>query len=74
MPGSRTGDSIVSIDGTTISTAQDLTNALLKYKPGDTVTVGWVDAQGTSHSASVQLTTGPRPDPTWFGLTRPGPA
>jgi S1-C subfamily serine protease len=49
----------VSIDNTTISSASDLTNALVHYKPGDTVTVGWVDAQGASHSASVQLTTGP---------------
>jgi len=53
------GDTIVSIDNATISTAQDLSNALLKDKPGDTVTVGWVDAQGTSHSTPVQLTTGP---------------
>ena len=58
-PGSGTSDTIVSINGSTISTAADLSNALLKYKPGDTVTVGWVDVQGTSHSASVQLTTGP---------------
>ncbi|HXQ61512.1 MAG TPA: trypsin-like peptidase domain-containing protein [Acidimicrobiales bacterium] len=53
------GDTIVSINGSTISTAEDLSNALLKYKPGGAVTVGWVDAQGTSHSTSVQLTTGP---------------
>jgi S1-C subfamily serine protease len=57
--GIGTGDTIVSIDNTTISSASDLTNALVHYKPGDTVTVGWVDAQGASHSASVQLTTGP---------------
>jgi len=57
--GIGTGDTIVSINSTTISTATDLTNALLKFKPGDTVTVGWVDAQGASHSASVQLTAGP---------------
>ena len=57
--GITAGDTIVSIDNATISTAQDLSNALLKDKPGDTVTVGWVDAQGASHSASVQLTTGP---------------
>ncbi len=57
--GIGTGDTIVSINGTTITSAQDLTNALLNDKPGDSVTVGWVDTQGTSHSASVQLTAGP---------------
>jgi S1-C subfamily serine protease len=57
--GIATGDTIVSIDGSTVSSAQDLTNALLAHSPGDTVTVGWVDAQGASHSASVQLTQGP---------------
>jgi len=57
--GIGTGDTIVSINGTTIASAQDLTNALLAHKPGDTVTVGWVDGQGTSHTASVQLTAGP---------------
>jgi S1-C subfamily serine protease len=57
--GIGTGDTIVSVNGTTISSAQDLTNALLKYKPGNSVTVGWVDAQGANHSASVQLTSGP---------------
>ena len=53
------GDTIVSINGTTISSAEDLTNALLKFKPGASVTVGWEDAQGASHSASIELTTGP---------------
>ena len=44
--GIGTGDTIVSIDNTTITSGRDLTNAMVKYKPGDTVTVGWVDAQG----------------------------
>jgi S1-C subfamily serine protease len=57
--GIGTGDTIVSVNGTTITSAESLTNALLGFKPGASVTVGWVDAQGTSHSASVQLTTGP---------------
>jgi S1-C subfamily serine protease len=57
--GIGTGDTIVSINGTTISSAEGLTNALLGHKPGDSVTVGWEDTSGTAHSASVQLTTGP---------------
>lgn len=57
--GIGAGDTIVSINGTTISSAEGLSEALLDFAPGDTVTVGWVDAQGTSHTTSVQLTTGP---------------
>jgi S1-C subfamily serine protease len=57
--GIGTGDTIVSINGTTISSADGLSNALLGHKPGDSVTVGWQDTSGTAHSASVQLTTGP---------------
>jgi S1-C subfamily serine protease len=57
--GIGTGDTIVSINGTTITSAESLTTALLDHKPGDTVTVGWVDAEGANHSSSVQLTTGP---------------
>jgi len=57
--GIGAGDTITAVDGTTISSANDLSNTLLHYKPGDTVTVTWVDGQGTSHSAQVQLTTGP---------------
>jgi S1-C subfamily serine protease len=57
--GIGTGDTIVSINGTTISSAEGLTNALLGHKPGDSVTVGWQDTSGATHSASVQLTTGP---------------
>ncbi len=53
------GDTIVSINSTTISSADGLSSALLHYKPGQTVTVGWSDAQGASHTASIQLTTGP---------------
>jgi S1-C subfamily serine protease len=57
--GIGTGDTIVAINGTAITSAEGLTTALLDHKPGDTVTVGWVDAEGANHSAAVQLTTGP---------------
>ena len=57
--GITTGDTIVSVDGTTVSSSSDLGNALQGFKPGDVVTVGWVDADGAQHSASVTLTTGP---------------
>jgi S1-C subfamily serine protease len=57
--GIGAGDTIVSVNGTTITSANDLSNAMLTHKPGDQVTVGWVDGQGTSHTASVTLIAGP---------------
>lgn len=57
--GIRPGDTIVSVGATAISSASDLSNALMNDKPGASVTVGWVDSSGASHSAVVTLTTGP---------------
>ncbi|HYA69706.1 MAG TPA: trypsin-like peptidase domain-containing protein [Acidimicrobiales bacterium] len=57
--GIAVGDTVVSVNGSPIASAQDLSNALLDEAPGDTVTVGWVDAHGTGHRAVIRLTTGP---------------
>jgi len=57
--GIGAGDTIVSVNGTTISSASDLRNALVNHKPGDSVTVGWIDSSGARHSVSVTLTAGP---------------
>jgi len=57
--GIGAGDVIVSVGSTTIGSASDLSTALSTYHPGETVTIGWVDATGASHTASVQLTAGP---------------
>ena len=57
--GISTGDTIVSIDGATISSAPDLSTALGNDKPGASVTVGWVVPSGARHSASVHLIVGP---------------
>lgn len=57
--GLEAGDTITSIGGRTISTASGLSSALAGYRPGSTVTLGWTDSQGVSHTASVTLTTGP---------------
>jgi len=52
-------DTITSVGATAVSSASSLTDALSGYHPGDTVTIGWHDASGVHHSASVTLTTGP---------------
>jgi S1-C subfamily serine protease len=57
--GITTGDTIVSVDGGAVSSSQDLSKALLDHAPGQTVSVGWVDSAGSSHTASVQLAQGP---------------
>ncbi len=57
--GISAGDTIVSINGATISSPNDLSAALGGHRPGDTVTVGWVDQNGQRHTASVRLANGP---------------
>ena len=53
------GDVITAVNGTKVGSSDALTTALRAHKPGDSVTITWVDADGTSHSASVTLTSGP---------------
>ena len=57
--GIGAGDTIVSVNGTAVSSAEQLGDDLLPDKPGATVTIGWVDESGTSHSAPIALTAGP---------------
>ena len=57
--GLAEGDVITSLGGATISSANDLTNAMSEYHPGDKVTIGWTDGSGQTHTATVQLTSGP---------------
>jgi S1-C subfamily serine protease len=57
--GLTVGDVITSLSGTTITTPSDLTAALIADHPGDTVQIGWTDQSGQSHTASVQLASGP---------------
>ena len=57
--GLAQGDVITSLGGKTISSANDLTSAISAYHPGDKVTVGWTDNSGQTHTATVQLSSGP---------------
>jgi len=57
--GITAGDTIVSVDSTTISSVSDLPAALDHHRPGDSVTIGWLDGDGQHHTASVQLIEGP---------------
>ena len=57
--GITAGDVITSVDGTAVSSADDLSSLLAGYSPGDRVTVTWTTAAGASESAPVTLGTGP---------------
>jgi serine protease Do len=57
--GMTSGDVITRVDGTTVDSADALTNALKSHKPGDMVTVQWVSQSGQQHSARVALASGP---------------
>jgi S1-C subfamily serine protease len=57
--GLAEGDVITSLGGKSISTANDLTTAISQYHPGDKVSIGWTDSSGQTHTATVQLSSGP---------------
>ncbi len=57
--GISAGDTIVSLDGRTIESIDDLNTAMGTHHPGDKIKVEWIDESGTRHSATVKLTTGP---------------
>ena len=57
--GLAQGDVITSLGGKSIGSADDLTSAMSAYHPGDKVTVGWTDSSGQTHTATVQLSSGP---------------
>jgi S1-C subfamily serine protease len=57
--GLTAGDTITSVGGHSVSSAADIQDVLVKYHPGDKVSVSWVDQAGQSHSATVTLASGP---------------
>jgi S1-C subfamily serine protease len=57
--GLQAGDVITSVDGRAITAPGSLTTYLLTKKPGNTVTIGYVDSFGSGQTASVKLASGP---------------
>jgi S1-C subfamily serine protease len=57
--GLLAGDLITSLNGHPITSASDVSAALVGANPGDQVTLGWTDTSGGSHSATVTLGTSP---------------
>jgi S1-C subfamily serine protease len=57
--GLVSGDVIVSIDGTTVTGASQLGTLIQGHRAGDSVKVGYVDANGDHQTATVTLIAGP---------------
>jgi S1-C subfamily serine protease len=57
--GLADGDVITSFDGQSVGSITALSQLLITHHPGDTVQVGWVDSSGQSHTATVDLGSGP---------------
>lgn len=53
------GDTITSLNGAAVASAGALTAALAGHRPGDQVGIGWTDASGAPHTATVTLARGP---------------
>jgi S1-C subfamily serine protease len=57
--GIAAGDTITSFAGEAVDSSTTLGREIHAHHPGDRVTVGWVDGEGTTQSATVQLASGP---------------
>ena len=57
--GMRSGDVLMTIDGSPINSANELTALLDQRYPGNVIDVNWVDRAGQSQNAKVTLEPGP---------------
>ena len=53
------GDTITAVGGQTVSSPEDVAHVLVKYHPGDSISLTWTDQYGQSHTSNLTLTTGP---------------
>jgi S1-C subfamily serine protease len=53
------GDVILAINGRTVGAPSTLTNVLAQFRPGDRVSVSWMDTSGQRHTSSLKLISGP---------------
>jgi S1-C subfamily serine protease len=57
--GITEGDTITAVGGQSVASASDIAKALVKYHPGDSISISWVDQSGQSHTSTLTLATGP---------------
>jgi S1-C subfamily serine protease len=57
--GLTQGDVITAVAGQSVATSHALSQALVKYHPGDSISVTWMDTSGQSHTSTLTLASGP---------------
>ncbi len=57
--GITEGDTVTAIGGQSVSSAEDVAHALVKYHPGNSISITWVDQYGQSQTSTLTLATGP---------------
>ena len=57
--GITEGDTITAVGGTSVTAAEDVSNALVKYHPGDSITITYQNAEGQSQTSTLTLASGP---------------
>lgn len=57
--GMTAGAVITAVNGQTVGTPNQLHDAIASYKPGDTVTINWVNTSGQAKTSSLRLTDAP---------------
>ncbi len=57
--GLASGVTITSVGGRTVASPTSLKDIMDQFRPGQKVTVSWVDQYGNSHKATIKLATGP---------------
>jgi S1-C subfamily serine protease len=57
--GLAAGDTITSLAGHSITSPTQIRSILTGYHPGDKISISWTDQEGSSHSASIALASGP---------------
>jgi S1-C subfamily serine protease len=53
------GETITSLGGTSVSSFEDIQRVLVKYHPGDSIQITYLDQNGQSHTTTATLATGP---------------
>ena len=57
--GITEGDTITAVGGTSVTAAEDVSNALVKYHPGDSISITYENAEGQSQTSTLTLASGP---------------
>ncbi len=57
--GLNRGDAITKVDGTAITSGDQLKTVLAQYQPGQSISLSWTDTQGGAHTTTVTLIAGP---------------